>query len=182
MTIDIYLIRHGEAAAAWGEDPDPGLSPLGRQQAQAVRDELEMSRELVLISSPLLRAQETAQPLAAALRSSVRIDPRFRELPSPVGMENRQAWLQQFMKQEWREQSDEILAWRETAWNHLFEVEKPTAIFSHFVMINAICSLLTDQPETVCCVPDNGSIMHVRQEGSALKLVSVGRQMPTKVN
>jgi len=32
--ISIYLVRHGEAAASWGESSDPGLSELGWQQAE----------------------------------------------------------------------------------------------------------------------------------------------------
>ena len=91
--VDIFLVRHGEAAAAWGEDPDPGLSPLGRKQALQVRDELELYRNIRIISSPLLRAQETAQPLATVLRTQLEIDETYREIPSPVGIDDRQAWL-----------------------------------------------------------------------------------------
>ena len=32
--ISIILIRHGEAAASWSEDPDPGLSDNGHEQAE----------------------------------------------------------------------------------------------------------------------------------------------------
>lgn len=180
--VDIYLIRHGEAAAAWGEDPDPGLSPKGRKQALAVRDELECYANLKLISSPLRRAQETAQPLATVLRTSVELDEDFREIPSPVGIDDRQAWLSGFMKQQWSEQSPELLAWRETAWQKLFEIDQHTAIFSHFMIFNAIASKLTGSAETICCVPDNGSIMHLQLEGEALQLVTMGRQQQTHVN
>ena len=31
----IYLVRHAKPAAAWGEDPDPGLDALGAMQATA---------------------------------------------------------------------------------------------------------------------------------------------------
>jgi broad specificity phosphatase PhoE len=179
--VSIYLVRHGEAAAAWGEDPDPGLSTQGRQQALQVRDELERCRDLVLLSSPLLRAQETAQPLATALRTSLSLDERYREIPSPAGTDRR-AWLKQVMKQNWQDQSPELLDWREAAWNGLFEFEQSTAIFTHFMVINAVCSKLTDHPETVCCVPDNGCIMQLRLDGNALELLSIGRQMATTVN
>ena len=30
---DIWLVRHGEAAAGFDEDTDPALSALGREQA-----------------------------------------------------------------------------------------------------------------------------------------------------
>ena len=30
----IWIVRHGEAAASWEKDPDPGLSTLGQEQAE----------------------------------------------------------------------------------------------------------------------------------------------------
>ena len=50
------------------------------------------------------------------------------------------------------------------------------------MVINAIAGRLTDSPQTVCCVPDNGAIVHLQLDGRALKLVSMGRQMQTHVN
>ncbi len=179
--VDIFLVRHGEAAASWGEDPDPGLSHLGRQQARQVRDELERYESLHIVSSPLLRAKETAQPLATALRTQVHLDENFREIPSPVGIDDRQAWLSGFMRQEWQEQGPEVLGWRDRAWNALFELEQHTAVFTHFMIINAICSRLMEAPETVCCVPDNGSITRLKLAARSLELVDVGRQQQTHV-
>ncbi|HBM88421.1 MAG TPA: histidine phosphatase family protein, partial [Rhodobiaceae bacterium] len=63
----IYMIRHGEAAAGWSEDKDPGLSDLGRAQSEAAAKTI-MSREasaLPVLSSPLKRCQETSLPLVA---------------------------------------------------------------------------------------------------------------------
>ena len=34
--ISIILIRHGEAAASWSKDPDPGLSDNGHEQAESL--------------------------------------------------------------------------------------------------------------------------------------------------
>lgn len=180
--VDIYLVRHGEAAAAWGEEPDPGLSHVGRQQALQVRDELESYRSLHLISSPLLRAKETAQPLATTLRQKLEIDEAFREIPSPTGIDDRQAWLKGFMRQDWSEQGPEILEWRERAWSRLFELDQHTAIFTHFMIINAICSRLMESAATVCCVPDNGSVTRLKLDEHSLQLVEVGRQLQTTVN
>ena len=180
--VDIYLIRHGEAAASWGEDPDPGLSHLGRQQALQVRDELEAYSDLQIVSSPLQRALQTAQPLATALRQQVRIDERFREIPSPVGIDDRKAWLSGFMRQDWSEQGPEISAWRSTAWDALFEMEWHSAVFTHFMIINAILSRLMESPATVCCVPDNGSVTRLKLDEHGLQLINVGRQMQTVVN
>ncbi len=180
--VSIYLVRHGEAAAKWGEDPDPGLSALGRQQAQQVRDKLESSANMKIVSSPLLRAQETALPLVNVLRESMTIDETYREIPSPVGIKDRPGWLRGFMKQNWEEQGPEIQQWSDTIWSSLFEVDGDIAIFTHFMVINAVVSRLTDAAATVCCVPDNGSITHLHLEGHALKLVELGHQHKTLVN
>ena len=89
--MDIFLVRHGEAAAAWGQSGDPGLSELGRQQASAAAQQLLtlVDTDTQLFSSPLARAQETAEPLASALGVAVSIDDAFRELPAPVPLEQR---------------------------------------------------------------------------------------------
>ena len=76
----------------------------------------------------------------------------------------------------------EVLSWRDTAWGALFELGNHTAIFTHFMIINAICSRLMEAPETVCCVPDNGSVTRLKLDGNSLELVEVGRQMQTVVN
>ena len=40
--VEIILIRHGEAASSWDDDSDPGLSNLGKSQAEAVKENLEL--------------------------------------------------------------------------------------------------------------------------------------------
>mgnify|MGYP001817061393 FL=1 len=55
-------------------------------------------------------------------------------------------------------------------------------IFSHFLAINAVVGQITGQPETVCFLPDNASITHLRNIGGSLELVSLGQQMQTVVN
>ena len=60
----ITMVRHGQAAAGFGEDHDPGLSPLGRQQAAAAADAVESLGPLPILCSPLRRCRETAQALA----------------------------------------------------------------------------------------------------------------------
>ena len=63
----IYLVRHGEATGYDGADP--GLSELGASQARQVAQRLAeiAGAPIELVTSPLRRARETAQPLAAAM-------------------------------------------------------------------------------------------------------------------
>ena len=62
----IWIVRHGEAAASWEKDPDPGLSALGQEQAErTARALLEIVPEdATLLSRPLKRAQQTAATFA----------------------------------------------------------------------------------------------------------------------
>ena len=61
----LLLIRHGEASASFGEHTDPGLSEKGKQQAHNLMEILSKENfdNFKFISSPKLRAIETAQPL-----------------------------------------------------------------------------------------------------------------------
>lgn len=182
--MDIFLVRHGEAAASWGEAPDPGLSALGRQQAEEAAAALRqhVGRDTLLISSPLQRALETAAPLARQLQQAVQADAVFREIPSPVPLAQRQAWLRRFMQQQWAEQGDDLKAWRQSALERLLALRQPAVVFTHFLVINAVVGQLLDRTETLCFWPDNGSITRLRHTGSSLEVVARGSEMATRVN
>ena len=134
----ILLVRHGQAAASFTDDADPGLDKLGIDQARAVADQLRSNLPLLLISSPLKRARETAAPLLqmqvdALSSESIRIDTshvetlpletlhietlhietRMSEIPSPgLSLSDRGAWLGQVMQGQWSEQSGSLSEWR----------------------------------------------------------------------
>ncbi len=182
--MEIFLVRHGEAAASWGEDPDPGLSALGRQQAAAVAEALapRLTAGTRLVSSPLQRARETADPLANELGLEVQEYAAFREVPAPVPLPQRQAWLRQFMQQDWSEQEAGLVAWRDTALEHLLALQSSAVVFTHFLVINAIVGQVLGRAETLCFWPDNGSITHLRRSGDTLSLVEQGAEMKTVVN
>jgi len=61
----IVLVRHAEPAAGPGDDP--GLSPAGRQRAQALAAALRDIGATAILTSTFRRTRETAQPLADAL-------------------------------------------------------------------------------------------------------------------
>lgn len=182
--MDIFLVRHGEAAASWGEDPDPGLSDLGRQQAAEAADLLarQLSNSTLVLSSPLRRAVETAKPLAEILRQDVQEDIVFREVPSPVPLAQRQTWLRQFMQQQWYEQDKDLLAWRAASLHRLLQLSQPAVVFTHFLVINAVVGQVLKRPETLCFWPANGSVTRLRHNGSGLELLALGEEMNTPVN
>ena len=182
--MDIFLVRHGEAAASWGESSDPGLSHLGILQAEAAAKELKqhISDNTLLWSSPLRRAVETAAPLARIIRRTVREDEAFREIPAPVPLVQRQTWLRQFMQQQWHEQVEGLIAWRTAALNRLLALQQPAVVFTHFLVINAIVGQVLARDETLCFWPANCSITRLRHHGTGLELIQLGEELTTLVN
>jgi probable phosphoglycerate mutase len=79
--VQLLLIRHARPRRAEVRNgpADPGLSPLGTRQAEALAAWCATEAIDCVHSSPLLRAQETAAPLAAALGLTVETDPVLAE-------------------------------------------------------------------------------------------------------
>ena len=81
----IHVMRHGEVAnpdgVLYGRLPGFGLTELGHQMAaRAAQYLVESGADIArVISSPLLRAQLTAAPTAAAYGLSIASDPRLIE-------------------------------------------------------------------------------------------------------
>ncbi len=80
----ILFVRHGETEAnrqrlALGR-ADPSLTERGREQAAALAARIEPLEVATVFASPLLRARETAAPIAAAVGAEVVVDDRLIEL------------------------------------------------------------------------------------------------------
>ncbi len=79
-TCDLYLVRHGATANNLANPPrlqgrlgDPELSDDGHEQARKTGRWLSAFPLAAVYSSPLLRAQQTAAPVAAAHRLEVQV-------------------------------------------------------------------------------------------------------------
>lgn len=179
----IYLVRHGQAAAGYSEDPDPGLSDLGRTQSETAAASLCAARPERILSSPLKRALETAEPYAQIVEQPIILEPRVSEIPSPnLSVSERGAWLQGIMQGQWSNQSTTLKAWQASLVDVLMEAEEDTVIFSHFVAINALVSAVTKNDDVLVFRPDNASITTFRQSEGELTLVNQGATRLTHVN
>ena len=81
--LTLVLTRHGltersEPEQHLGQHIDISLSDAGRRQAEALARRLAGVRFARVISSPLFRAQETAEIVARGLRAET--DPRLKEM------------------------------------------------------------------------------------------------------
>ena len=84
----LYCIRHGEtvfnAAGRIQGQSESDLSPLGHRQCQAVAESLREVPIDAIYSSPLRRALDSAQCIAAALHVEVQLDPRLMEINAGI--------------------------------------------------------------------------------------------------
>jgi phosphohistidine phosphatase len=74
--VRIFLVRHAEAAPG---EPDElrSLTPAGREAARALGERLARHAPDAVVSSPLLRAQETAKQIARASGLELETDERL---------------------------------------------------------------------------------------------------------
>ena len=180
----VILVRHGEAAASWGQSPDPGLSELGQQQAERVCEQLRPRFAALspnIISSPLLRAQETAAPLATSLAAAIELDARFREIPSPSPLESRQTWLRSFMGGRWSDQDAGLHQWRSEMIHALEGLADSSVVFTHFLVINTIVGWIRDVDETLVFWPANASVTTVTF-ADGIWTAETGEEMESRVN
>ena len=179
--IDIQLIRHGEAAARWDTARDPPLSEQGRGQAETLVASFAHIAPRRILTSPLLRAQETAHPLAQSWHAPVNIADEVRELPSSVPLAERAEWLAGVMRSQWSQVDHTLHQWRERAWELVTNCQQDTVIFTHFMVINALVGRATGDPRLVCFEPDHCSITQLRLTAQGCELVSLGKARTTLV-
>ena len=179
----ILMIRHGKAAASFTDDLDPGLDATGQAQARRLAERLRAELPLRLISSPLRRALETAQPLSAFQPGEIHVDSRVSEIPSPgLSLNERGPWLRGVMTSTWSEQADDLKQWRENLIQCLISQADNCAIFSHFVAINVVTGYAEGDDRVTLFRPDNTSITELVTDGSSLRIVQRGEEAITPVN
>jgi broad specificity phosphatase PhoE len=178
----IYLIRHGEPAAGWGAHADPGLSDLGSRQAQATAQILaEAGGAMRAVTSPLARCRETAAPFERLIETHARIEPGVGEVPTPAGIEDRAEWLKGVLAGTWSEAGEPLRAWRQSVMATVDRIPEGTAVFSHFVAINAVVGLLTGEDRCVVFRPGHCAITRIARRGGKLELVQLGSENATEV-
>jgi len=83
---ELFIVRHGDAIPEEDEIIPSGiyddlpLSRIGREQAEALAERLSDARFDAMYSSPLLRCQQTAAPLAERLHMTPTLVPGIQEI------------------------------------------------------------------------------------------------------
>jgi broad specificity phosphatase PhoE len=171
----LYLVRHGRAIAGV-EHLDPGLDEVGKSQASHVAEALKRLPATRLVCSPLLRARETARPIADALGLEVEIRPEISEVFDPsMRIEARGALLMPLLSGQWSHQAEELRTWRDRLLKALVELGGDKAIVvSHFVAISAAIGASTEDDRVSPCALANASITTLEVHGGKLHLRRAG--------
>lgn len=176
----LFLVRHGKAAAGWDQDLDPGLAPLGREQAEAMAATLATRGPLPILVSPMRRTRETAAPLER-LWAPAAVEPAVSEVPSPAtDLAQRRAWLTALMGRRWRA-DDDLAGWRAALLARLNAVREDTAIVSHHIALNVAVGAATGDDRVICFQPDHCSITELETDGRRLRLLALGREAATEI-
>ena len=182
--VKIYFIRHGEAKASWEEDPDPGLSKKGKSQSELLVNEIlnDLPSNLDVISSPLLRARETALPLQNKLGAQVEINNTYTEIPSPgILLSDRKEWLRKIFNAKVSELEEPQIKWRNNIITSLQLIKKDTIVFSHFMVINSVVGWINDSKKVVSFHPDNCSITKIESKEGKFIATKLGKDFATTV-
>jgi broad specificity phosphatase PhoE len=78
---EIWLVRHADCYQDMSDGADPGLSALGRRQAELLAKRVRELKPAAVYSSPYRRALETAR----AITDDVRVDERLIEMKMELG-------------------------------------------------------------------------------------------------
>jgi broad specificity phosphatase PhoE len=185
----VYLVRHARPSSTWGAGAEnPGLDDLGMTQAREAAHRLMSApaaeRPSRVVSSPLRRCLETAKPLADALGLAVEIDPLVGEIPTPARLAppERPGWLGQAMAGRWRDIEGDLDYddWRGGVAAAVGR-HSQAAIFSHFVAINAVMSVVMRSDQVICFRPDHASVTTLALEAGGMRLVTLGAEAATGV-
>lgn len=171
----LHLVRHGRAAAGYGDDHDPGLSEEGHGQAETVAEALAQLGPLPILTSPLRRCRETAAPLAARWSTTPTIEPAIAEVAAPIAdLSGRSEWLRVAMASTWSELEDEPRRWRETLVDRLLGIDTDAVLFTHFVAVNAVIGWATGDDRVMIDPVTYCSVTVVEQHDGGLRLVESG--------
>lgn len=182
----VYFVRHGQTidnALPVFQSIDSPLSEKGKLQAQSIAERLSQLEFNTLISSPVLRAKQTAQYVSDKTRKEIVFSDLFIERIKPDEIDGK-PWVDEPANKTWRawdktlytsgerisngENYDDIVARADKALNYLRDrPESKLAVVTHGYFLTAIVArVLLGEHLT-------GSIMKQFQERASIENTAV---------
>lgn len=180
----LWLVRHGEPAALYGDHPDPGLSEGGRAQAGAMADALDGVGPLPLVTSPKRRTRETVAVIEERWGVPARVEPAVGELRAPEGLarDEHRDWLRAFLAGNWAEADEGLRAWRASVVGALRRLPRDTVVVTHYIAINAAVGEATGDDRVRCFRPGYCSVTVLDLAEHGLRLVELGGEAVSVVH
>lgn len=173
----IYLVRHGKASAAVG-GADPELDSTGREQAAAVATALAPLGPLVVLSSPQVRARETAAVIAERWNVATMVEPRIGDVPWPTeNVRERTEWLGTAFAGGLENLPRQLREWRRDMLDYIAGRTEDCVAVSHFSAINVIVGAATRSDAIISCHPHHGSVTRIGVDRERLRLIELGTQI-----
>lgn len=183
-TVRLYLVRHGRASAGWDTELDPDIDELGRQQSRDMAQQLAPLGPMNVMTSPLLRCQQTASPLCEAWNIEPEIRSEIGEIPSPDGVptSERVVWLRETMGGTWQSLGPRYTTFRDEVVSFVRQIDDDTVLVSHFMAINAVIGKTQSDDRLVLFRLDNCSVTTVERDANGnLTLIQSGREADTLI-
>ncbi len=180
----LILVRHGEAAASWSEDPDPGLSLAGHQQAAAVAEALaaRWPEPLPIVVSPLRRTRETAAALERRWGAPARVEPAVGEIPTPEAtLKERAGWLHLLLQSTWDQAEAFVQEWRRQVLDALHAIPTDSVVVTHFVVVNLAVGAAGGDLRVRAFSPAYCSETVIETSGDGIEVVQLGAEATTMV-
>ena len=184
-SIQVIFIRHAEASNSWGNHPDPGLSDNGKNQSKELINHPELIEldHYSFISSPKLRAIETAKPLAEKFKKELIIENIFTEIPSlNIEPDKKQEWLKNILQMNKNDLPENITKWKDNIISKTKAFSQDSLVFTHFIVINALLSELNSETKLLYFYPDYTSIVKITIEDGEFRNFSIDKDKKTFIN
>lgn len=178
----VYLVRHGRATGGWDDDVDPALDEVGMGQAEMLIARLGGIGPLPIVTSPMLRTQLTARPLAEHWGVMPSVCAEVTEIPSPLGVPlgQRVPWLRQASAGTWSELGPRYTDYRDQVAGFVASLRHSTVVVSHYIAINAVIGKITGDDRVVIASLDNCSVTVLDVAGDGrVDMVEIGGQADT---
>ena len=180
----IILVRHGEASSGWSVLPDPGLSELGRMQAEnSGKGLINQIASYQLLSSPKKRAVETMEIMHKENKFPFKLDSRFIEIPSDnVDANKKKEWLSKIFTTPIEELPETVKEWRSNLISWLKGAEGNFIVTTHFMVINVLVSYITSNDAISYFHPDYASRTEIFIKNGELTQLILGDDKKTVIN
>ncbi|SEB21985.1 histidine phosphatase family protein [Variovorax sp. YR216] len=188
----LVLVRHGRPDEDDRDRPhDPPLRADGIAQARAVADRLALEGITRIVSSPMTRALQTAQPLAERLGLAIETIDGWAEADRHVDRYRSTETLRALGENEWSRFLDDPIAFfggdaaafRSGVLHALESTVGPlpndghVAVFTHGLPINVVLSHALGLPRLVHFAPGYASMTRLRAlPGGAIGVASVNER------